>query len=164
MKTYVYFASYGKRGPIKIGFSVDPELRLKDWSTGLPYVPTLLAQFPGSQKDEAILHKQFAAYRLNGEWFRRNQELLALVKKYAVPLKASEKRIDISTPLKRLRSIAVTDAQIVVWAGCSRQAVSSWRAIPTERVLRLEKIPEIGMTRHQMRPDIFGATPLNTAF
>lgn len=49
--------------------------------------------------------------------------------------------------------------QLAKWAKRSRQSVSNWRKIPPGCVLRLEKIPEIGLTRYQMRPDIYGAKP-----
>lgn len=42
----------------------------------------------------------------------------------------------------------------------SPQAVSKWsRRIPAERVLLLERLSGGAVTRHQMRPDIFGAAP-----
>lgn len=59
--------------------------------------------------------------------------------------------------LKRLREMAKTDAALSKWAGCSRQAVSNWRQVPAERVLRLEKAS--GISRHYLRPDIYGAKP-----
>ncbi|MES2367483.1 MAG: YdaS family helix-turn-helix protein [Pseudomonadota bacterium] len=58
--------------------------------------------------------------------------------------------------LIKLRSLA-TDAQLARWAGCTRQAVSNWRKIPAERVLRLERFTTL--TRYQMRPDIYGDGP-----
>ena len=62
------------------------------------------------------------------------------------------------TPAQALKYIKskVIDAQIAQWAGVSRQAVGAWKKIPAERVLLLEKHPEIGLTRHQMRRDIYG--------
>ncbi len=38
--------------------------------------------------------------------------------------------------------------------GIAAPSVSGWRRIPAERVLRLEEIT--GISRHAMRPDIFG--------
>lgn len=35
------------------------------------------------------------------------------------------------------------------------QAVSQWKTIPPEKVLKVEKIT--GISRHDLRPDIFGA-------
>lgn len=44
------------------------------------------------------------------------------------------------------------------------QAVSLWKIVPPERVLKVEAIT--GISRHVLRPDIFGATeetPLSAA-
>lgn len=61
--------------------------------------------------------------------------------------------------LKRLKQLARTDATLGKWAKRSRQAVSNWRKIPPECVLTLEKLPQVGMTRYQMRNDIYGEKP-----
>lgn len=61
--------------------------------------------------------------------------------------------------LSKAHKAAGTIAQLARWAKCSRQAASSWQKIPAEHVLRLEKVPEIGLTRYQMRSDIYGTGP-----
>ncbi|AJY47058.1 MULTISPECIES: transcriptional regulator [Martelella] len=42
--------------------------------------------------------------------------------------------------------------------GVSPQAVSQWKRVPVGRVLELERI--VGISRHHLRPDIFGAPPM----
>ncbi len=42
-------------------------------------------------------------------------------------------------------------------APITSQAVSQWKRVPAERVLSVETIT--GVSRHQLRPDIFGASP-----
>ena len=61
--------------------------------------------------------------------------------------------------LKVLRKKAASHATLAKWAKCSRQAASNWKRIPVERVLVLEKNPQVGMTRYEMRQDIFGVGP-----
>lgn len=39
--------------------------------------------------------------------------------------------------------------------GVTSQAVSQWRKVPAERVLDVERIT--GVSRHKLRPDVFGA-------
>lgn len=39
--------------------------------------------------------------------------------------------------------------------GITSQAVSQWRRMPAEYVLEVEKIT--GISRHKLRPDVFGA-------
>ncbi|MFT3987214.1 MAG: Cro/CI family transcriptional regulator [Aestuariivirga sp.] len=43
----------------------------------------------------------------------------------------------------------------------SSQAVSQWEKIPASRVLDVERIT--GISRHELRPDIFGAAPHDKA-
>lgn len=43
--------------------------------------------------------------------------------------------------------------------GISLQAVWKWRLVPAERVVALEGLAGGRVTRHQMRPDIFGPAP-----
>lgn len=61
--------------------------------------------------------------------------------------------------LKTLKKRAVYDTVIASWCGCTKQSVGRWKKIPPEHVLKLEAVPEVGMTRYQMRRDIFGAAP-----
>lgn len=37
------------------------------------------------------------------------------------------------------------------------QAISQWKKVPAERVLEVERIT--GISRHELRPDIFGPAP-----
>jgi DNA-binding transcriptional regulator YdaS (Cro superfamily) len=41
--------------------------------------------------------------------------------------------------------------------GLSVPAVSKWRRVPANHVLRVEELT--GVSRHEMRPDIFGPPP-----
>lgn len=65
---YVYFIQFGDR--IKIGFSTDPENRVR----ALPH-DKVLAVIPGTRLNERQLHAAFADLRLTGEWFREDQRI-----------------------------------------------------------------------------------------
>jgi DNA-binding transcriptional regulator YdaS (Cro superfamily) len=43
----------------------------------------------------------------------------------------------------------------------SPQAVSQWKVTPTARVLAVERIT--GISRHELRPDIYGPAPAEAA-
>jgi hypothetical protein len=77
---YVYFASAGADGPIKIGYSANPWARLNDLQNGSPQKFELLAVVAGKDADERSYHDQFASLRIQGEWFKRSKELLSLIK------------------------------------------------------------------------------------
>jgi hypothetical protein len=77
----VYFVG-GEAGPVKIGFTQQPmKARLVCIQNGSPVKLHVLATTPGFKQLERIYHKQFAAYRLHGEWFERSPELLAEIER-----------------------------------------------------------------------------------
>jgi hypothetical protein len=76
----VYFIQAESGGPIKIGHSDDPTLRLKSLQTAHPYRLVLLLSVPASTGTEAALHKRFATYRLRGEWFRPVRPLREMIR------------------------------------------------------------------------------------
>ena len=65
-------------GPVKIGYSYDPEVRVGEVQHGNPRQLRLLGYFPGTMDDEANLHARFIKQNLIGEWFRPTKELLSL--------------------------------------------------------------------------------------
>jgi hypothetical protein len=72
----IYFIG-GDTGAIKIGLARSPERRLISLQCGSPIQLRILAQGPGSQRDERALHQRFAAHRLHGEWFEPHPTILA---------------------------------------------------------------------------------------
>lgn len=79
---YVYFIQDGEHGDIKIGWSVDPDRRLRDLRVAHATRSRLrlLAAIPGHRKLERELHERFAPCRGEGEWFAPVPELLAFLK------------------------------------------------------------------------------------
>lgn len=75
----VYFIQQGDAGPIKIGYSTNPEKRLKTLSTASPYPLHLRLVIEGGKKLEKDLHDQFAEHQLDGEWFEANASLLTFI-------------------------------------------------------------------------------------
>lgn len=45
--------------------------------------------------------------------------------------------------------------------GVSPQAIAQWKRAPAERVLELERLT--GVSRHALRPDVFGPEPAEAA-
>jgi len=73
---YIYFVQGECGGPIKIGYSTDIEKRIKTLQTGYPDVLGILYLIPGDMADEEELHKELAYYRMRGEWFKPDEEVL----------------------------------------------------------------------------------------
>lgn len=69
---FVYFVRFSDR--VKIGFSANPAGRLKN----IPH-DEVLAIVPGTMADERGLHAQFARYRVTGEWFQADEDLLDFI-------------------------------------------------------------------------------------
>lgn len=77
---HVYFLRpVGQIGPIKIGCSKLPPLRLETLTVWSPVRLELICSVPGSHKDEHTLHGMFRRHHVHGEWFGASKELLALI-------------------------------------------------------------------------------------
>lgn len=67
----IYFAYAQGLGRVKVGYTADsPGSRLRDLRVGCPTELVILHRMPGEREDEKELHRQFAAERLHGEWFK----------------------------------------------------------------------------------------------
>lgn len=67
----IYFIRQKRTDLVKIGYTLnDPPARLSSLQVGSPEPLEMIGTVPGSVADEAVLHQQFAASRVRGEWFR----------------------------------------------------------------------------------------------
>lgn len=65
-----YAVQVGTDGPIKLGFTRNgADARVASLQQASPYVLTLIAQWPATERHEKRLHSDLAAYRLRGEWY-----------------------------------------------------------------------------------------------
>lgn len=69
----------GEPAVCKLGFSADPDVRLRQLQTGCPFDLAIASTFPGSPEAEAVLHAALHQLRVRGEWFRIGPELEAAV-------------------------------------------------------------------------------------
>jgi Meiotically up-regulated gene 113 len=60
---------------VKIGYSLNPEKRIKELSTGCPFELQLVGCVKGTIEREKQLHCRFTKYRVNGEWFELKGKL-----------------------------------------------------------------------------------------
>ena len=78
--TQVYFLKpVGQIGPIKIGASKNPLIRLNAFRTWSPVRLELVAQSSALRTVESWLHRHFLDGWLHGEWFAWSEELQCLV-------------------------------------------------------------------------------------
>lgn len=75
---FVYLIQRELDHAIKIGFSIEPEKRLRALMTAAGPCE-LLHTIPASMRHEGELHARFEAHRLDGEWFRPHPDILRLI-------------------------------------------------------------------------------------
>lgn len=76
----IYFIKSARSKAIKIGTSIDVRLRVQSIQAGMPMQRlVLLAEIPGDERYEHVLHRHFAEYRIKGEWFRCEGRLAQFV-------------------------------------------------------------------------------------
>ncbi len=145
----IYFVrAYNSRepegGPIKIGFTSDPDLRSRmcNVQIGNPYPLQVLGVVAtGTKDDEQQLHKKFARLRMSGEWFKGHPSLRAFIKHHSVGYLwgTTSDKVKSLFALPRLRCRSVT-------------RVTSPRSIPpvrrSEVLLRRDGQPD-GRTRRR---------------
>lgn len=69
-KAGIVYVATDMEGRVKIGFTSGPlERRMRQLSSAVGYHMFCLAGFPGTRKEEGLLHERFARWRLQGEWF-----------------------------------------------------------------------------------------------
>jgi hypothetical protein len=69
----IYIIKIKGRSYVKIGYSIDPQKRLKELQTGNHQKLELLKVFDGSRELEYEFHTLFAGNRVQGEWFNYNR-------------------------------------------------------------------------------------------
>lgn len=73
----IYFVQAGDT--VKIGYGADPWRRIQAIRTHTPHSVKVLGIKPGSMHDERALHKRFAAYRAQREWFHLSDEIKSFI-------------------------------------------------------------------------------------
>src|ERR1051325_9826576 len=100
---FIYFIQSGEGGPIKIGISDDPDLRLRRLQTASCEQLKLLGVVPGDEAMERAYHARLAAHRIRGEWFTATDEVLSCIpeKPSPVPLTFDEAKERLQRTLAR---------------------------------------------------------------
>lgn len=77
---FIYFIRpSGLVGPIKIGFSIRPLVRIQPIQANSPIPLEIIGQTPGSMDDESYLHRCFADQFSHAEWFHFSASLNAAI-------------------------------------------------------------------------------------
>ena len=80
-QVHVFRADTDQGAMYKIGFSRNPKRRRADLSRQCGYPLVIVGTCAGTAAKENALHKEFAAWRTHGEWFRLLDEQVAVLKR-----------------------------------------------------------------------------------
>lgn len=75
----IYFIKSTRSNVVKIGVANDVHARLLSLQTANAARLVLIAEMPGDERYERMLHQAFAEYRIRGEWFRLDGELRSFI-------------------------------------------------------------------------------------
>lgn len=75
----VYFIQCGIDGPIKIGWSKEPQQSLQQLQKSNPFELKLLHSYESLKCEETILHKIFSDFHIRNEWFRADDSIKKFV-------------------------------------------------------------------------------------
>lgn len=78
----LYIVVNESRTRCKLGYSRDPEQRLKALQTGNPERLQLVATYPAGRRDEAKYHRMLQHQKLAGEWFRWCPEMEEIARRW----------------------------------------------------------------------------------
>jgi len=133
----VYFIQAENDGPIKIGYTTDPQTRYSTIQLCCPLTLFLLGEVAGNLEDEAVLHHRFSSSWVRGEWFEPCAELLAYISDVST---LDERKLLTGEPIRRFMNIGnehsfVVDPaidQIGAELGVSDAARKKWpqRGVP----------------------------------
>lgn len=125
----IYFIRpIGAEGPIKIGCSQSPEVRLASMMAWSPLPLEIIAQAPGNLQDEDFIHRCFSGDHSHGEWFHPSPKLLAFVD--TVKQTGTVNAVKSMTPAKTIRK---------TWHNGPRDKEIRRRASYTMRITWAEK-------------------------
>jgi hypothetical protein len=134
----IYFIVGGKF--CKIGFSKDPNTRLKELQTACPYKLKVVATMPGCFATELALHSVFSDQRTHGEWFHFTGNLKRAVRAL----------VDVSGPhypVTTIKQLLLASQHLSVRQASNRQSATSGL---NRRLRRLYEAGEaISLTRKQ---------------
>lgn len=168
MTAIVYFAQVGTDGPIKIGTTTsEAEDRITALQVGCPWKINILGWVAGESRHEGWLHRRFAAFRLEGEWFDPVDEILVAIREILRPeFTWPEHELPLPRSLAGWRGdlnhavhLLGSQSRLAEAMGCSQSKIS-WLLISAEQIgaedaLAVHRATKGAVTASSMRPDLW---------
>lgn len=131
----VYMIQAGENGPVKIGYSAEPDRRLMELQVAHWTTLTLVRLLEGGEADEGALHSRFNHLRLRGDWHSYSTELFGDVGLVDVPIGRLHDLPPLSfvatLPIGKRVAIArhrlgLSQRELAEMTGVSASAVAQW--------------------------------------
>ena len=121
----IYFIQMGDTGPIKIGQSVNPMLRIEQLQTANPETLRILWVYEGDQYTESQVHELFKGNRIRGEWFAPTDDLISFIESelqndYEINVPSNNNEISVNHGLGYGYIFNIEDLSIEVGRGTIR--------------------------------------------
>lgn len=148
----VYLIEAVGTGRVKIGYGDDPARRIQSIATCCPFPIVVLAVRDGSMALERAMHRGMAERRVHLEWFQKWDDAVRWF--HSVPEPSAD------TPLQSvMRALDGNQSELARICGVSQPTVWGWLnkgrgILPAEHCLKVEAAT--GISRHELRPDVFG--------
>lgn len=158
---FIYAAKAGEL--IKLGFSKDPESRIRVLSCGNPFPCELLGYWVGTPDDERALHSKYSASRITGEWFSAANDLVAEIEARSETPKKSlmKSKAEIKSHIQRAVERAGSQKALAEALGISQQGVSylmtDAKNISAEIAVAIDRYTNGEISKAALRPDLFSA-------
>lgn len=155
----IYFIQAGDGGSIKIGTCRDGTFsrRLASLQTGAPDGFEILGVMDGDADAERHLHVKFNSHRHRGEWFTPAVEIIEFIRAHGRPFQVQRKSRP-NSPIASAIDLLGGQTAAARALGLPPANVGMWKHrknVPADKVLKIEELT--GISRHVLRPDIFGA-------
>jgi hypothetical protein len=135
---FIYFIQVGDDGPVKIGWSMNPQKRLAGLQTAHPEQLHLRGYRRGSVQAERELHETLKDYRVNGEWFVSHEDVLAQIET------EYEDVIDVVAGLEDAAKLLSIATNVALKGNDFEEAVRMLRIVAEDIDLALELLsPEV---------------------
>ena len=157
----VYFAQR-EDGMIKIGFTEQPIMaRVNGLKVEHKMAFRVLGIIPGTRDDEADLHRRFCRHGAGREMFIPHHCLTEFIENNTFAASDdvnTTKDLRFKASFEKLVSIVGSPQEVARRFTNCNQLYNWWR-IPSYFVFRIERELCGQITRHEMRPDLFGDAP-----
>ncbi len=152
-KTWVYFARARRSKLIKIGYSMQPVVRVNSVAKEVKEPVNIIFTLDGGYAEEQAFHKRFAHCRSRGEWFREEVDLATFIRQTQISIKQARAKARENAP------VPVNGHPVPMILGYARVSteeqdlsvqLESLKVANCGRIYQ-EKISAVDARRHQLR-------------